>query len=147
MNVLCTVFHFGIQRTGLGTSLRCREGRGRCVRRLGRAGLHFFAGVSRRFHALLALVVMRMRLLLRLGGLGPSICGQMLGVCGGTERVHSLISRLLSFQGRRRKFLGLGIRCVSVMSFAGRVCVSFCRCTLGRSIGCGFRRVRRGLGL
>lgn len=143
--MLCDVCHFGGSRCVLRASLRVRQGRGRTVRRLGRTGLRFFSGVSRRFEAPLALVVSRVRLLLRDDSLSPSMCGGLLGMCGGACRVQGLVDRLLSFHGLRRKRVGLGICRRSVIPFLGRVCLSFCRCTSDHSVACGFATPRRGI--
>lgn len=142
--LLCLVRICGSE-VELHRSLGCRRGRVRSLRSLGRSGLEFFAGVSRRFHAPLALVMNRVRALLRMRAFAPAICGGVLEVCGDDLRLHRLVKRLLSFHGRRRKRVGVGMDERGLIAFLCRGCLLFLRCTDDGGVGFGFGGRRRSV--
>lgn len=93
-----------------------------CVRRgLSRLGVGFFAGVSRRLHAPLALVRKPVRRLERGRGLSRGKVRCISLVRGGAGRVLRLIGRVLSFHGVR----GNGVHLRISLFGLGRVMSSF----------------------
>ncbi len=121
---------------GVGARRSLVGERGR--RRLSRLGFHFFAGVDRRFHAPLTLVVAPLRVLVH-EARSSSLGGRLRGVLGGTGRLLQLIGRLLSFHHLRRGKRRLGLSRIRVGPFVRRGMGLFDRLTRGGGVALRYR--------
>lgn len=115
-----TVIYFVLQATGgevrLHGRLRLQRVRGSGLRRLGRTGLRFFAGVARRLLAPLAVVSTAIS---RLGVQFPKRSSLCAMVNDGVDELVHLLRRVLRFHGTRANGLGLHISPKSITTFIG----------------------------
>lgn len=126
----------------------CHLGRRISIRRrISSVGLHFFAGVSRRLHAPLALVTNPIRCILGGGALPSSMHRRLRMMRHGASHVLHLIGRVLSFHGVRGGGVGLHVRRVSVIPFMRRVVSGFRSLTRRRRVSFMFRDRVPSLGL
>lgn len=124
----------------------CQLGRRMSVRRrVSSVGLHFFAGVSRRLHAPLALVTNPIRRILGGSGLPRSIHRRLIIMREGAGHVLHLIGRVLSFHGVRGGGVGVRIRHISIISFIHGIVSGFRTMTRRRQVSFLFRARGRRL--
>lgn len=115
-------------------------------RRLDRVGFHFFAGIDRRLHAPLALVVSPVRDVVgRVASRG--LRNGLRLVCHGTRHLLGLIGRLLSFHGGRVTKLRLALSRKSVITCIHDVYTSFLVLSRGGRIRLAFFSTVRSLGV
>lgn len=108
-------------------------------RRISSVGLHFFAGVSRRLHAPLALVTKPMRCMLGGSGLPRSTHRRLIIIRHGAGHVLRLIGRVLSFQGVRGGGVGVRMRHIGMMTFIHGIVSGFRSLTRRRGVSFLFR--------
>lgn len=120
-------------------SLRIRHGRDLGGRRLGRRHLHFCAGVARRLHAPLALVLNPLRSLLDSTALSPGRTGGVDVVRSDTAHLLGLVGHVLRFHGARARGHGLSMTGKSLKRLMRRIKLHCGRLGPGGGMGCRVR--------
>lgn len=94
----------------------------------------FFAYITRRLQAPLALMLSPLRRLLRQGaGTSPS-CGTLSLVCRGNGSLRHLMSSLLDIRGVRTKVVGLYLSRIGIITLLGRATGAFQRVTISQGV-------------
>lgn len=133
-----------------GHAVRGRHGRVRGFRRRGRrrlcaAGVSFFAGITRRVHAPLALVGYPLRGMLTSERLSRGMEVRLRVVSRGIRELLGLVGRLLSFHGTRGGNFGLGPGRCGVNAVIRSICGCFAALTGREKVGLRMRIPRRRL--